>query len=126
MSNAIKYTQKGSVLLGARRRGDMIRIQVIDTGIGIERKHLNSIFDDFFQLGNPERNREKGLGIGLAIVRRLCEAMSWKIDVTSAVGRGTTFSLTVPLAEAVTLAAEVPPSVDAECSSNLSDQPACS
>ena len=123
VGNAIKYTRTGSVLLGARRRGDIIKIQVIDTGIGIEDKHLASIFDDFFQLGNPERNREKGLGIGLAIVRRLCDAMSWRIDVTSVVGRGTTFSLTVPLAEAVAPPADVAPSSNTERLQSLSDQP---
>jgi CheY-like chemotaxis protein/anti-sigma regulatory factor (Ser/Thr protein kinase) len=123
VGNAIKYTRKGSVLLGARRRGDNVKIQVIDTGIGIEDKHLASIFDDFFQLGNPERNREKGLGIGLAIVRRLCEAMSWRIDVSSVVGRGTTFSLTVPRAEAVTQPADIAASVATERLQGLSDQP---
>ncbi|RXH10112.1 ATP-binding response regulator [Bradyrhizobium guangzhouense] len=123
IGNAIKYTQKGAVLLGARRRGNTLRVQVIDTGIGIEEQHLASIFDDFFQLGNPERNREKGLGIGLAIVRRLCDAMSWQIEVASVVGRGTGFTLTVPLAEPVSSPGDVAVSTDAERPPNPADQP---
>lgn len=123
VSNAIKYTREGSILLCARRRGGTVKIQVIDTGIGIEPKYLNAVFDDFFQVGNPERNRERGLGIGLAIVRRLCDAMNWQLDVRSAVGRGTTFSLTVPMAEEAPASIDIEPSGDLERPTMLSDQP---
>ncbi|CCD89255.1 putative two-component sensor histidine kinase [Bradyrhizobium sp. ORS 285] len=109
VGNAIKYTDKGTILIGARRRAGSVRIQVIDTGIGIEPQHLDAIFDDFFQVGNPERNRDRGLGIGLAIVRRLCAAMDWPLEVKSAVGRGTSFSLTVPMADAVPASADIAP-----------------
>lgn len=108
VGNAIKYTETGAILIGARRRAGAVRIQIVDTGIGIEPRHLNAIFDDFFQVGNPERNRDRGLGIGLAIVRRLCKAMDWPLEVKSVIGRGTSFSLTVPVADAA------PASVDTD------------
>ena len=100
VSNAIKYTQTGSILLGARRRNGSVIISVLDSGIGIEPAHCKTIFEDFFQVENPERNRDKGLGIGLAIVRRLCEAMKWPIEVQSVIGRGSRFSVKVPAAQA--------------------------
>jgi len=123
VGNAIKYTTKGAILLCARRRAGAVMIQVIDTGIGIEQKYLDAIFDDFFQVGNPERNRDRGLGIGLSIVRRLCDAMDWPLEVKSVVGRGTTFSLTVPMAEEIPASAEVEPQVHVERLPDLSDQP---
>jgi signal transduction histidine kinase/CheY-like chemotaxis protein len=98
VGNAIKYTPRGSVLIGARRRGASVEIVVADTGVGIDAQHLDAIFEDFFQVGNSERDREKGLGIGLGIVRRLCEAMQWSINVRSRIGHGTVFRLTVPFA----------------------------
>ena len=94
--NAIKYTERGSTLIGALRRGDSTDIVVADTGVGIEEGQLAAIFDDYFQIGNPERDLRKGLGIGLGVVRRICEAMDWRIDVRSALGRGTSFRISVP------------------------------
>src|SRR5262249_23460704 len=69
--NAVRYTPAGSVLIGARPRAGRIEIWVADTGIGIEERHHARIFEDFFQVDNPERNRGKGFGLGLAIVQRL-------------------------------------------------------
>jgi signal transduction histidine kinase/CheY-like chemotaxis protein len=123
LGNAIKYTETGSIVMGARRGPESIRIQIVDTGIGIDPKSTSSIFDDFFQVGNPERNREKGLGIGLAIVRRLCEAMNWKIDVKSELGRGTAFSLSVPLAKEIPANVVPEPSKPIESSPDLSLRP---
>jgi two-component system CheB/CheR fusion protein len=71
VSNALKYTRKGGVLLGCRRRGDKLRIEVWDTGIGIPEGQLHAIFEEFHQVDNPARERGRGLGLGLAIVRRL-------------------------------------------------------
>ncbi len=95
VSNAINYTREGGVLLGYRRRGPHGEIQVYDTGIGIPNHELENIFQEFHQLANPERDRGKGIGLGLAIVQRLSGLLGEKISVQSQVGRGTTvcFSL---------------------------------
>jgi two-component system, sensor histidine kinase len=71
VSNAIRYTERGGVLIGCRRRNGMLRIEVWDTGIGIAAEHHAEVFREFHQLGNPERDRRKGLGLGLAIAERL-------------------------------------------------------
>jgi CheY-like chemotaxis protein/anti-sigma regulatory factor (Ser/Thr protein kinase) len=98
VSNAIKYTRTGGVILGARRKGANVDLVVADTGIGIAQKDLGLIFGDFFQVANRERNSKKGFGLGLGIVRRLCEGMSWRLEVRSTLGRGTGFCVQVPLA----------------------------
>lgn len=94
VGNAIKYTEKGRVLLGCRRRGAEVSIDVFDSGTGIAAQHLESIFDAFKQI-NPA---SEGLGLGLSIVRRTAEALGHRLDVQSNVGRGTRFSVTVPRA----------------------------
>lgn len=98
IENAINYTQTGSILIGCRRRKDGMRVDIIDTGIGIDDENLKQIFDEFFQVGNPERDRTKGLGLGLAIVKRLCRLLDHPIDVASWPRRGTRFSLLLPAA----------------------------
>ena len=98
VSNAIKYTFEGGVLLGARRQGDRVNLYVADTGIGIAPENMGFIFRDFFQVGNPERNSNKGFGLGLGIVRRLCDGMHWRLNVLSTPGRGSTFIVQVPIA----------------------------
>jgi len=98
VANAIKYTWRGGVLVAARRRGDAVGIEVIDTGIGIAPSDMSRIFMDFAQVGNVERNRANGSGLGLGIVRRLCEGMNWDLSLRSRVGRGSRFAFVVPLA----------------------------
>lgn len=98
VSNALKYTERGRVLVTARRRGSGLLLQVWDTGLGIPTDQLERVFDELHQVHNQERNREAGLGLGLAIVRRLGRAMGVEVTVRSTVGRGSVFSLTVPLA----------------------------
>ena len=97
LSNAVKYTTEGKLLLGCRRRGDMLRIEVWDTGPGIPELELQSIFEEFHQLDNPARERSKGLGLGLAIVQRLADLLGHKIDVRSRLGAGSVFTIEVPL-----------------------------
>lgn len=94
VGNAIKYTPHGRVLLGCRRRGAEISIDVFDSGSGIPAQHLESIFDAFKQI-NPASD---GLGLGLSIVRRTAEALGHRVEVESNVGRGTRFSVILPLA----------------------------
>ncbi len=99
VSNAIRYTHHGKVLLGCRRQDDNINIQIHDTGIGIEKENLENIFEEFYQVANPERDRNKGLGLGLAIVKRLSDLINCPINVSSEVGKGTTFQIRVPYVE---------------------------
>lgn len=99
LSNAIRYTDSGGVLVGCRR-GQALRVQVWDTGRGIPAAQAERVFEEFFQLHNPERDRTQGLGLGLAIVRRLAVLLGHTLALQSRPGRGSVFSVTVPLAEA--------------------------
>ena len=98
LANAIRYTDRGKVLLGCRRRGPAFSIEVRDTGIGIAREHLSEIFEEFVQLDNPARDREKGLGLGLAIVDRLARLLGHNLAVASTPGTGSSFAIEIPLA----------------------------
>ncbi len=102
LANAFKYTRHGGVLLGCRRAGTALRIEVWDTGIGIPAAQLQEIFEEYRQIGNQARERSAGLGLGLAIVQRLGELLSHKVQVRSWLGRGSVFSITVPLAAPAT------------------------
>ena len=75
LTNALRYTRRGGVLVAARRRGGTVSIEVWDSGIGIPAEQQEQIFDEFVQLANPERSSKKGLGLGLSIVRRLCSLL---------------------------------------------------
>ncbi|MDR3394158.1 MAG: ATP-binding protein [Parasulfuritortus sp.] len=96
LMNAVRYTEAGGIVVGCRKRGDGWRIDVVDTGVGIPLAEQDKVFDEFYQIGNPERDREKGLGLGLAIVRRLSGLMNLPITLRSQPGRGTVFSLRLP------------------------------
>ena len=97
VSNAIRYTDAGRVLVGCRR-GARLRIQVWDTGRGIPGHEIDRVFEEFYQIGNPERDRDKGLGLGLAIVRRLTALLDHPLSLQSSSGRGTVFTISVPIA----------------------------
>lgn len=95
-ANAVNYTERGGVVIGARRRGKLVRIEVWDSGPGIPEEEQQRVFEEFYQIANPERDRSKGLGLGLAIVKRLAELLHHPIDVRSKPGRGACFAVTVP------------------------------
>ena len=97
VTNAIKYTYWGGVLVAARQRGDRVLLQVWDTGCGIAEADIDKIFDEFYQVGNPQRNREAGLGLGLSIGQRAIALLSGKINCRSEVGRGSVFEFMLPL-----------------------------
>jgi signal transduction histidine kinase/DNA-binding response OmpR family regulator len=111
ISNAIKYTEEGEVRVSASYLADeaMMRFDVADTGIGIPEADLPRIFDEFVQIENPLQRRTKGTGLGLPLSRRLSELLGGRVTVTSVLGAGSTFSLTVPLMHrAMTANAEAP------------------
>ena len=97
ISNAIRYTKKGKVLVGCRRKKDHALICVYDTGSGFSSDKYEIIFTEFQQLENPERDRSKGLGLGLAIVKRLTRLLNTSIHVSSIPGKGSIFSFELPL-----------------------------
>jgi signal transduction histidine kinase len=101
IGNAIRYTKSGTVLIGCRNRSAGVRIDVIDTGIGIPREKFRTIFTEFHQLGNNPRNSDKGVGLGLAIVDRIARLLACPVDVASEVGRGSRFSITVPAGQRI-------------------------
>ncbi|MGE5475584.1 MAG: ATP-binding protein [Bacteroidales bacterium] len=104
IANAIRYTADGRVVVGCRRQGGFLRIEVWDTGIGIPADQLQAVFEDFYQIGNPERDRAKGLGLGLSVVQRTAQLLGHRITVLSRPGRGSMFAVTVPLAAGRTTA----------------------
>lgn len=96
VDNAIKYTEVGGVLVGARRRGQGMVIQVWDTGIGIDAQFGDQIFDECFQVGNLAKDRTKGLGIGLSIARRTAKLLNGEVAYRSRPGRGSVFDIGFP------------------------------
>jgi len=96
--NSIRYTQNGGILLGCRRHEAHVSVQVVDTGIGIPADRQDMIFEDFYQVGNPGRDKSRGLGLGLAIVSRLGRLLHHPIRVSSRVGHGSNFCIEVPRA----------------------------
>jgi two-component system, chemotaxis family, CheB/CheR fusion protein len=98
VSNALKYTKRGKVLLGCRRHKGVLSIEVWDTGIGIPEGELRAIFDEYHQLGNAARERSLGLGLGLSIVHRLGALLDHQVRVRSRDGQGSVFSIDVALA----------------------------
>ena len=97
ISNAIKYTGRGGVIHGCRRRNDLLHICVYDTGIGIAEDGQEAIFEEFFQLDNPARERKQGTGFGLAIVQRIAGLLKHPLHVRSVPGKGSCFAVDVPM-----------------------------
>jgi signal transduction histidine kinase len=98
ISNALKFTEQGSVRVSAARDDDAgtIVFAVTDTGIGIDAEHLQLIFEEFTQVENPLQRKSKGTGLGLPLCRRLAELLGGRVEVTSRPGVGSTFMLTLP------------------------------
>lgn len=99
VSNAIKYTRQGCVQLRCLRDLACVRIEVLDTGIGIQPDQLDHIYDEFYQIGIPQNAARDGYGLGLSIVQRVVRLLDLRLDVTSEVGKGSKFSVTVPASE---------------------------
>ncbi|HET9700703.1 MAG TPA: ATP-binding protein [Burkholderiales bacterium] len=101
VSNAVRYTDHGGVLIGCRRRGGALRVEVWDTGVGIPQAAQGDVFREFYQVGGTGRGREKGLGLGLAIVDGLAKLLGHRVHLFSRLGRGSVFALEIPLAPEV-------------------------
>lgn len=98
VSNAVRYTEHGKVLVGCRRTASGLRLGVYDTGPGIALDHQRAVFNEFYQVDSPARNRAQGIGLGLAIVQRLCALLKVPLALRSELGRGSVFSLELPIA----------------------------
>ncbi|HEX5648034.1 MAG TPA: ATP-binding protein, partial [Steroidobacteraceae bacterium] len=97
LSNAVKFTEQGSITLSAERAGEWVRVEVKDTGPGIAAADMPHLFKPFVQLGDAQRNHREGTGLGLAISRHLARALGGDIDVASEAGRGSTFTVKLPV-----------------------------
>ena len=97
VSNAIKFTHEGGILVSARLRGNEVLFQVWDTGLGIESEYIEKIFDEFYQINNQHRDGARGLGLGLSIVKRALSLMDRVIVCRSQIGRGSVFEFSLPL-----------------------------
>nr|WP_249795068.1 MASE1 domain-containing protein [Bradyrhizobium sp. Oc8] len=106
VSNAVRYTLQGGIIVGCRRRGQMLRIEVWDSGPGIPEDQKQNIFGEFIQLAARDRNRYGSMGLGLAIVDRLRLLLNHPIDLASTVGRGSRFAILVPMADECGTSAE--------------------
>ncbi|MBC7905157.1 MAG: PocR ligand-binding domain-containing protein [Rhodospirillaceae bacterium] len=96
LTNALRYTNGGGVVLRCRRRTSAVVIEVWDSGQGIGPEHITEIWQAFYQIGNPQRDRAEGLGLGLSIAQKLATTLGFRMDVTSRMGRGTVFRVFVP------------------------------
>lgn len=99
LSNALRYTVEGRILIGCRRRGDRVEVIVADTGVGIDPIHLPNVFQEFYRAAPKQGGISAGLGLGLAIVKRLALLLGHRIDVRSEPGKGTLVRITVPRAQ---------------------------
>ena len=111
VANALRYTRDGGVLIAARRRRDRVVIEIVDTGIGIAPENRERIFEEFYQVGFVNHGRSTGMGLGLAIVRRLAHLLGHDVSVLSVPGRGSRFRVVAPRAADTPriVAAAIPP-----------------
>lgn len=119
VSNAVRYTDQGRIVIGCRRRNGAVAIQVWDTGRGIAADQQERVFQEYYQLANPERDRAKGLGLGLAIVRRLTDLLDCRMQLCSEPGRGSCFEVTMPLASGPSTASLIPLEAETENLGNV-------
>jgi PAS domain S-box-containing protein len=101
VSNAIRYTDSGSIDVHCHILGTHARIEIKDTGVGIPENAIETIFEEYFQLDNPVRDRDKGLGLGLSIVKHIAKLLDHNLDIKSVLGEGSTFTVEVPLGQAI-------------------------
>ena len=125
VSNAVRYTSEGGIVVGCRRSGDRLRIEVCDTGSGIAEDQQQAIFREFYRVPSPERHRADALGLGLAIVERLCALLDQPISLASTLGKGSRFAVSVPRLPAIdgaTVLASPAPAVVDRLTDRLTDR----
>jgi signal transduction histidine kinase len=108
VQNALRYTRNGGVLVTARRYRGAVALEIWDTGPGIPDDKKEMIFREFYQIDNPERDRSRGLGMGLAIVQRICHLLGHPLDLRSRVGKGSVFRVVVPVGDITAVDATIP------------------
>ena len=108
VTNAIRYTQQGEVRIQWQQQARGLHIAVVDTGIGIATDDLDKVFEEYWQLDNPVRDRHKGLGLGLSIAKHIAQLLGHPIKVASSLGEGSTFSIDVPLGKQALVQDRVP------------------
>jgi signal transduction histidine kinase len=108
LSNALRYTEHGVVRLVSRVHDDRVEVSVEDSGIGIAEHELPRIFEEFYQVGNPARDRRLGIGLGLATVKRLSDLLDLRVQVQSTLGQGSVFRISLPLCDAPPTAIAAP------------------
>lgn len=97
LENALVHSSKGKVLLGCRRKGNMLSIQILDNGEGISVDDQKYIFDEYYQVGKKKKSKSIGFGLGLSVVKQQCELLNHTIDLSSTVGKGSVFSVEIPI-----------------------------
>ena len=112
LANAVRYTLRGGIVIACRRRAALLRIEVWDSGIGIADAQQGAVFNEFYQVANRQRDPDQGLGLGLAIVRRLGALLGCPIELRSRLGRGSVFRFSVPLATVPEPLSDAPPAVN--------------
>ena len=112
LSNALKYTDRGKILLGCQRHGAVLSVEVWDTGIGIPDGELQTIFEEYHQVGNAARERNRGLGLGLSIVQRLGTLLGHRVRVRSRAGKGSMFAIEMPIVTTLSQAMARVPAMD--------------
>lgn len=108
LANAIKYTETGRIEISVEIRGKMIELKISDSGRGIPFEEQEHVFEEFYQLNNPERDHTKGLGLGLAIVKRLADLLGVSMNMDSMIGSGTVFTLKLPQSQTAPIASNIP------------------
>ncbi|BFM10529.1 ATP-binding protein [Simiduia litorea] len=111
LSNAIKYTKEGKIMLSINAEEEVVTVSVVDSGRGIPKAEQQRVFEEFYQLENPERDRRKGLGLGLAIVKRLVKLLNIQFSLYSVPNDGTRVSLTLPISAAAPQVPQLKPKV---------------
>lgn len=97
LSNAVKFTHSGTITLSAQQEGDLVRLDVTDSGIGIRKEDLSAIWDDFRQVDQSRTREFGGTGLGLSITRKLSGALGGRVTLSSEYGRGSTFTVFLPV-----------------------------
>ncbi|WP_284244932.1 ATP-binding response regulator [Thalassotalea insulae] len=108
LDNAVKYTPQGDINISVTHQVDQLRLAIQDTGIGIPQEELGKVFNEYHQIANKRRDSSKGIGLGLSIVKKLAHLLGTEVKVTSTPGKGSTFSLSLPVVNAVMPVDEVP------------------